>query len=195
MAAAALTVLALGACGRPAPANEAQAGAAPDPAAAAGSSSPDSVDAAVPSDQSESANDSMSGSESDPMAGGETAGGNATEDGEAAPADGAEQAPAAAPVLTADSVVGVVDPTPGRAGVKVTSQSPIVAPSPTTAPPTVAQNSPVAADGVHVVQPGDTLSGIAEIYGVPVQSIADANGLVDVDNLKLGQELQIPAAN
>jgi len=97
-----------------------------------------------------------------------------------------------APVLTADAVIGVVDSTPGMAGVRITSQNPIVAPTPTTEPPAPTENAPAGTAGVHVVQPGDTLSGIAATYGVSMQAIVDANGLVDPDNLTAGQELQIP---
>ncbi|MCL4533851.1 MAG: LysM peptidoglycan-binding domain-containing protein [Bacteroidetes bacterium] len=45
----------------------------------------------------------------------------------------------------------------------------------------------------HTVQPGETLSQIAERYGVSVDAIAAANKLQDRDNLKMGQELVIPA--
>ncbi len=170
LTAAALTVLVLGACGRPAPAGEAQANAAPDPAAQSTTPTSGTVDA-------------------DASAQAGNAGAEATGDGE-------QMTSVAAPALTADNVSGVADTTPGRAGVKITSQNPIVAPTPTTAPPAVTE--PMAAEGtggVHVVQPGDTLSAIASTYGVPVQAIADANGMVDVDDITPGDELQIPAAN
>ncbi len=48
------------------------------------------------------------------------------------------------------------------------------------------------ADGAHVVQLGDTLSGIARFYGVSAQAIADANRLFDPDRLYVGQRLIIP---
>lgn len=193
LAAAALVALFLGACGRPAPADEAQS-AAPDPAAQATTPSSDTVDAAVPADEGEQATqtdamtddvDDADGSMADGSAGAETG----TDEAAAAAAPAVT-----APVLTADQVVGVVDPTPGRAGVKITSQNPIVAPTPTTAPPAVADTTPAGSGGVHVVQPGDTLSAIAAQYGVPMQAIVDANGLVDPDNLTAGDELQIPPA-
>lgn len=44
---------------------------------------------------------------------------------------------------------------------------------------------------IHVVQSGDTLSALAEKYGVSVESIAQANGLASDDTLALGQELRI----
>ncbi len=173
--AALLTALMLAGCGRPAPDDEAQAGGT-DPAAQEAAPADDTVDASITADGSA---ETGSMGEADPATG-------------AATAD--DQSTAASPILTSDNVVGVVDPTPGRAGVKVTSQNPIVAPTPTTAPQTMADGDPAAPGGVHVVQAGDTLSVIAQTYGVPMQSIIDANGLVDADQLKLGQELVIPAA-
>jgi LysM repeat protein/ribosomal protein L40E len=44
----------------------------------------------------------------------------------------------------------------------------------------------------HVVQPGETLSGIAERYGVPAERIAEANGIEDPSLVQEGQELVIP---
>ena len=51
-----------------------------------------------------------------------------------------------------------------------------------------------APDGVYVVQSGDTLGQIAQRFGVSIQDIAAASGLVNVDSLDVGQELTIPAA-
>jgi LysM repeat protein len=47
---------------------------------------------------------------------------------------------------------------------------------------------------VYVVQPGDTLAAIAVRYGVTVEAIVGANGILDRDRIAVGQELQIPAA-
>ncbi|MEH3120653.1 MAG: LysM peptidoglycan-binding domain-containing protein [Sphingomonas phyllosphaerae] len=44
---------------------------------------------------------------------------------------------------------------------------------------------------IHVVRPGETLSGIARDSGVPVRTIADRNGLADVDLIRPGQRLTI----
>ncbi|MGE5596842.1 MAG: LysM peptidoglycan-binding domain-containing protein, partial [Hyphomicrobiales bacterium] len=43
----------------------------------------------------------------------------------------------------------------------------------------------------HVVQPGETLSSIAALYGMDLYDIAIANGLSDVDLVYAGQELVI----
>ena len=45
---------------------------------------------------------------------------------------------------------------------------------------------------IHVVQPGETLYGIARLYGVTIQQIAAANGIVNPNILYVGQRLVIP---
>jgi LysM repeat protein/ribosomal protein L40E len=44
----------------------------------------------------------------------------------------------------------------------------------------------------HQVQPGETLSGIAERYGVPIERLMEANGIEDPSLVQEGQELVIP---
>ena len=46
----------------------------------------------------------------------------------------------------------------------------------------------------HIVQSGDTLSGIASIYGVNVDAILAANELLDPNFLSIGQEIVLPDA-
>jgi len=43
----------------------------------------------------------------------------------------------------------------------------------------------------HVVGPGETLSAIADQYGISVGELATANGIADADLIFVGQELQI----
>src|SRR5574341_1004790 len=45
---------------------------------------------------------------------------------------------------------------------------------------------------VHVVQPGDTLDSIAELYAVSPQAILESNGLSSAVDLYIGQRLVIP---
>ena len=51
----------------------------------------------------------------------------------------------------------------------------------------------LAAAPVHVVRPGETLYRIARTYGVPLEALAAANGLADVNLIRVGQRLVIPS--
>ncbi len=90
---------------------------------------------------------------------------------------------------------------PVAAGVQVVSELPVIEPPPTTAPPatqqvptTAAATAPLAEPaGTYVVQSGDTLSVIADQFGVSTEALQAANGLNDVDTIQPGQELVIPA--
>ncbi|MGB1253010.1 MAG: LysM peptidoglycan-binding domain-containing protein [Candidatus Promineifilaceae bacterium] len=50
----------------------------------------------------------------------------------------------------------------------------------------------VFADSTHIVQSGETLSRIARDYGVSVQSVAQANNIVNPNYIYVGQVLTIP---
>ena len=54
--------------------------------------------------------------------------------------------------------------------------------------------TPPAAAMTYEAQPGDTLSGIAETFGVSLQELMAANALRDPDFVGAGQALAIPAA-
>jgi LasA protease len=45
----------------------------------------------------------------------------------------------------------------------------------------------------YVVQPGDTLTSIALVFGCTAEEIADANELVSIDSIAVGQALYVPA--
>ncbi|WP_230460406.1 type III secretion system outer membrane ring subunit SctC [Sansalvadorimonas verongulae] len=47
----------------------------------------------------------------------------------------------------------------------------------------------------HVVQPGESLSVIAEMYGIPAPLLAHHNGIPDPDGLMVGQVLYLPENN
>lgn len=74
-------------------------------------------------------------------------------------------------------------------------------PQPTTMPEAtapVAQPPPVSGgDGSiqHTVQPGETLSSIAQRYGTTVQALMQANGLTSASQIYVGQVLTIPASS
>lgn len=52
-----------------------------------------------------------------------------------------------------------------------------------------------AADTIHTVVKGDTLSGIASRYGTSVTTLRNANRLADADELQIGQKIRIPIAS
>ncbi len=77
--------------------------------------------------------------------------------------------------------------TPTRAG-NVTRTATVAAT--TTASPVTTPSAP--ATRTHTVLPGDTLSGIAELFGVTVSAIVAANPGT-TENLQIGAVLRIPA--
>lgn len=75
-------------------------------------------------------------------------------------------------------------PTPGPLPLATPSPQPMPSPSPTL-PPTPAATT-------YVVQPGDTLEGIAWRFGVAEESIIRVNNLPNPDLIRVGQRLLIP---
>jgi LysM repeat protein len=61
-------------------------------------------------------------------------------------------------------------------------------------PQPVAQQASGPAYETYVVQPGDTLSKIAAMYGTTVDAIVQANGLENPNLIAVGQQLQIPVS-
>lgn len=59
-------------------------------------------------------------------------------------------------------------------------------------PPPGVHQIPVPASGVHTVVRGNTVYSISRLYGVPVRSIIEANGLKPPYLLKVGDELRLP---
>ena len=52
---------------------------------------------------------------------------------------------------------------------------------------------PASGQGVsHIVQPGETLYGIAQKYGVDANVIAEANNIANPNQLRVGQKISIP---
>jgi LysM repeat protein len=66
------------------------------------------------------------------------------------------------------------------------------APSQMVPTPTVVLPTPTPTPAVYVVQPGDSLSGIAFRFDVSVELLAQANGIDDPNVIKVGQQLVIP---
>jgi soluble lytic murein transglycosylase-like protein len=57
---------------------------------------------------------------------------------------------------------------------------------------TAREPDPTIAAGAHLVRPGETLSEIAELYGVSPRALAAANGIADQDLIFVGDTLAIP---
>src|SRR5262245_58957866 len=83
--------------------------------------------------------------------------------------------------IGAVAIVGVLDVAASPAGV---SANAALAPSPVSA----------ATHTTHTVLRGQTLFSIARSYGVPVRSLAAANGIRNPSRLRAGARLVIPAS-
>jgi LysM repeat protein len=73
------------------------------------------------------------------------------------------------------------------------SLTPLPTAEPSTAPSTGPTPGPTAG-GTHVVQPGESLSTIGDLYSVPWLQIAEANGIPEPYVIQVGQTLIIPIA-
>jgi LysM repeat protein len=94
------------------------------------------------------------------------------------------------------------------AAVAQPTQTPVILPTATPSLPPTFTPDPMAhqghlyllpvsgADGriqyVHVVRPGDTLTGLSRLYGIPLDAVAQANSIQDQDLIRVGTQLIIP---
>lgn len=112
-------------------------------------------------------------------------------------------APAGPPTFTmgAARTRGILAPPPARdssasrAGSGVGRSAASTA-SGTSRPSAKATDKPLGMVTVHIIKPGDTLGHIAQKYYGSARKwsrIADANSDIDVDALRVGQEIKIPA--
>lgn len=63
----------------------------------------------------------------------------------------------------------------------------------TVRPTTTATTTPAPATQVtYVIQSGDSLSVIAERFGISTAALAEFNAIGDVNSIKVGQEIRIP---
>lgn len=87
-------------------------------------------------------------------------------------------------------------PTPTFAPLGVTLAPPTPSPSPamtpTDTPAPTSTPAPTPTPIVYIVQPGDTLLGIALKFGVTVAVLQTTNGIINPQSLQIGQELIIP---
>jgi LysM repeat protein len=89
--------------------------------------------------------------------------------------------------ITVDSAAIQIQPT----------ATPLPPPTETPVPPTSTPIPPTATATaqavIHTVKAGETLSQIAQVYGVTMEAIMQANGLADPNRIIVGQRLAIPA--
>jgi len=69
---------------------------------------------------------------------------------------------------------------------------PAVVPSDDTAAEPTAESESGDGPTIHIVQAGETLGRISQLYDVPVEEIAEANDIFNVNSIAVGQELVIP---
>ncbi len=92
------------------------------------------------------------------------------------------------------TVVAVTQPPPAETSVSVPEATAV----PTAEAPPSAPSEPVEQQGtviLHTVQRGETLSSIARRYGTTWQVIAQANGVVNPNQIYVGQKLKIPTGS
>jgi LysM repeat protein len=68
-------------------------------------------------------------------------------------------------------------------------------PTPTAVVVTATPSGPVPALGtgnVYIVRPGDTLGRIARLFNTTVETLAQLNGIVNVNQIQVGQQLMLP---
>ena len=77
-----------------------------------------------------------------------------------------------------------------RGRIRIGQRLRVVSPDAPRTPPSVTPDS--TGTRMHVVQRGETLTGLAKRYGVSIQALRKANGLTDRATLKAGLSLRIP---
>ncbi len=98
--------------------------------------------------------------------------------------------PAATPMPYA-SPAPTTSPVPGATLAPSATPAANATPLVTPAPAATATPQPTAAPTIHVVQAGETLSGIAQRYGTTVAALVEANGLGSADLIRVGMRLLI----
>jgi len=94
-----------------------------------------------------------------------------------------------APPATQDNgdTVETENPQDGSTTTEETEEPVVVEPT-----PTAQVVIPTPAPLIHTVQPGNSLSQIAQSYGVPIELLAAENGIDDYNLIQVGQEIVIP---
>lgn len=75
------------------------------------------------------------------------------------------------------------------------SAEPATLPPLTSTPPSSTTTPPTSTSGpakFYEVQPGDSLSSIADQFDVRIEDLIAVNGILDPDHIQAGQKLEIP---
>lgn len=105
---------------------------------------------------------------------------------------GAYGAPAAAAPYGASQQVAMA--TPAQQPLYGTQPRPMATPAPVAAAAHAPQVAAATSAGGHVVTNGQTLSSISRQYGIPLSTLAAANGLDTNSQVRIGQKLTLPGA-
>lgn len=111
----------------------------------------------------------------------------------ATPSPQADAAVTRPPTPSGTPLPAMITPVQGQPTViRLTVTSPI--PTFTTTPSPTPTATPVPSPSFYLVQPGDTLAGVADAFGISLDSLLYANGYASPDEAVViaGQELQIP---
>ena len=100
-----------------------------------------------------------------------------------------DESPAVVPTLTPATAT---TPTTDDPNVAFDAVIATATPEPTPTATPIPRPTPTPTVTVYVVQPGDTLSGIATRFNVTIDDLVEANRIVDPDALQVGQEITIP---
>ena len=87
-----------------------------------------------------------------------------------------------------------ISPAPAVTATPPATASPSASVSAPPSAPASATASAIASQAVHVVQPGEYLSQIAQQYDVTTEAIVEANDIENPDLIEAGQRLIIPVA-
>ena len=84
------------------------------------------------------------------------------------------------------------DTTTGDSGTNSASSDTTSSLAPLTTPPTTAAATTTTLAQYYEVQPGDSLSGIAQQFDIRLEDLIAANGIVDPNVIQVGQQLLLP---
>jgi len=98
-------------------------------------------------------------------------------------------------VVTASGTSPTTTPVPQPTATPPPASTPVPAAPTSTPAPAPTQPAPPSGGTVHTVVRGDTLYSIARRYGVSLQAIVTANGIVNPNLISVGQRLTIPGGS